>query len=250
VTTAWFFFSVKQTAEMAEILGISGDFKKYSDLAQKIKSAYKKEFFPVKSKRSCKYVRPLYMGIANGEEKIKISADLNKKCISNNYKISTGFLTTYKLLEVLSDNGYAQTAYKILENEEMPGWLYEVNKGATTVWENWCGIDENGVPKNSLNHYGEAAVCAWLFSRCAGIRPLKCGFDEILINPVIGGTFKSVNAEFVSVKGKISVRWNLENGNFKLNADVPSGVKTTVIMPDKSKKIISEGGKIEMVCQV
>ena len=71
---------------------------------------------------------------------------------------------------MLAKYGYADTAYKLLLQPDAPGWLYEVGKGATTVWETWTGIDENGKPHESLNHYSYGAICGWLFGGVCGIR--------------------------------------------------------------------------------
>lgn len=89
-------------------------------------------------------------------------ADLDALVKACGNHLNTGFLTTPHLCEVLADNGYAETAYHILLQEEAPGWLYEVRKGATTVWETWDGINEAGVPKDSLNHYSYGAIAGWL----------------------------------------------------------------------------------------
>lgn len=111
--------------------------------------------------RQCRYVRPVALGLAEETQEKQIVKALNRLVIQNHYRIGTGFLSTPHICSVLSDHGYANTAYHLLENEEAPGWLYEVNKGATTTWENWYGIDTNNKPANSLNHYSPGAVIGW-----------------------------------------------------------------------------------------
>ena len=59
-------------------------------------------------------------------------------------KLKTGFVGTPLLCNVLTDNGMSDLAYKLLLNEEYPGWLYEVKLGATTVWERWNSLLEDG----------------------------------------------------------------------------------------------------------
>lgn len=130
-------------------------------------------------------------------------------CIDNQYRIGTGFLTTWQVLQVLADNGYVETAYKMLENTDRPGWLYAVKKGATTTWENWNGITDKQEPVDSHNHYAPGAVVAWLFSHCAGIRPSKPGFEEILIKPMPGGSLTYAKASYESCKGQITSEWEM-----------------------------------------
>ena len=233
VTTAWFYQTVKQLAEMAEILGKGEDMQKYSDLAAKLKTAYQENFLInglVESKRHCRYVRPLSMGLIEPEKENIVAAALNTKCRDNDYKIGTGFLTTWQLLQTLTQYGYIETAYKVLENTKQPSWLYEVSKGATTTWENWYGIDETGVPVDSHNHYAPGSVVAWLFSHCAGIRPLEPGFSKVLIAPIPGGSLTWAKAEFESTFGKIRSAWRMENDVFYLDIETP--VDAEIRMPN------------------
>lgn len=237
VATAWFYYMADQMAQAADLLDKPRDKVKYAALAKNIRQAYRKYFMPagkVESTRQCKYVRPLYMGLADEAEKPAIAKALNDLCVKNNYKIGTGFLTTYQILQVLTDNGYADTAYRMLENRECPGWLYEVDKGATTIWEGWDAIkpDTGELGLKSLNHYAPGAAAAWLFSHCCGIRPVKPGFREIMIAPVPGGSFSWAKAEYNSAAGKIGAAWKLEEGKFTLDVVIPEGVTATLKMPD------------------
>lgn len=251
VATAWLYHSLAEVAKMAEILGKSDDCKYYGKKAECVKAAYRKEFLKggkVHSKRQCQYVRPIAMGLVEKEEGKVIAKQLNDMVIANDYKIGTGFLTTYKILFVLCDYGYVETAYKLLENEKCPGWLYEVKKGATTTWENWLGIDENGKPTDSLNHYAPGAAIAWLYEYCAGIRLESAGFDKIKIEPLPGGGLTWARAEYDSCKGKIISDWKMEGDSFKLHVETPEGISTTVILPD-GKKEQYQGGIKELVCR-
>ncbi len=250
VATAWLYHSLKEVAEMANILGKPEDRAKYKERAELVRQAYRKEFLKdgkVSSRRQCRYVRPLAMGLVNANEGKIIAEQLNQMVVANDYKIGTGFLTTYKLLPILCDYGYVDTAYKLLENEQCPGWLYEVKKGATTTWENWLGVDENGKPTDSLNHYAPGASIAWLYEYCAGIRPESPGFEKIKIQPVPGGSLTWARAEYRSVRGKIISAWKITNNQFALNIEVPEGVKTTVVMPDGTQYNL-ENGKAEYSC--
>ena len=229
---------------MAEILGKKEDQKKYADLAKEIKKAYNKEFIHngmIHSKRQCRYVRPIAMDLVTEAEKVFIAAALNKLCVANEFKIGTGFLSTYKVLPVLAEYGYIETAYKMLENTKQPGWLFAVKEGATTIWENWYGINEQGVPADSHNHYAQGSVVAWLFSTCAGIKPLEPGFGKILIQPAPGGTLTFAKAEYDSCRGKIVSGWQIENGKFRLNVEIPMNAKAAIVMPDGQRHEVETG---------
>lgn len=252
VATAWLYHSAKQVSEMAHLLGKPEDEAHYAEIAKTVRNAYRKEFLKggkVTSKRQCRYVRPIAMGLVDYEEGRVIAKQLNDMVITGGYKIGTGFLTTYRILMVLCDYGYVDTAYKLMENEGCPGWLYEVKKGATTTWENWLGVDDNGKPTDSLNHYSPGAAVAWLYQYCAGIRLEKPGFEEIKIQPVPGGSLTWAKANYESCKGTIVSEWKIENGIFYLHVQTPAGVPTTVILPDGSNHT-SNGGVMNLDCKI
>lgn len=249
VATAWWYYTTCQLADMASILELEEE-KYYRRLAEKIRSAYRREFLKdgkVHSDRMCRYVRPLYMGLTEGEEAKAIAGELNRMCIAGDYKIGTGFLTTYKLLPTLCDYGYTDTAYKMLLNPEYPGWLYAVGHGATTTWENWKGIDENGIPHDSLNHYSPGAVVSWFFSYCAGIKPLEPGFSRVQIAPVTGGGLTWAKAEYDSIRGKIISSWKLDDHSFTLEIRTP--VWTSVLLPNGDSCEV-EAGEYTFTCEV
>lgn len=251
VATAWLYHSVKQLAEMATILGIKADQEKYTQKADCIRQAYCKEFVGRKgivSKRQCKYVRPLYMKLISGEDAENAARKLNRMCVENGYKLATGFLTTYKLLQVLTEYGYQDTAYNVLLQKEYPGWMYEIEKGATTIWEDWMGIDKNGVPKNSLNHYAPGASLSWLYSHCAGIRSLSPGFERVQIKPVPGGDLQWVKASYQSIHGMIRSEWRVEGERFILETEVPAGIYCEIILPDGTHKEMKNGGIMVSEC--
>ncbi|MBR1758694.1 MAG: family 78 glycoside hydrolase catalytic domain [Lachnospiraceae bacterium] len=237
VSTAWFYYSAKTLSDAATILGKDEDAKKYGQLAEKIKRAYNERFLKngdLKQTRQCKYVRPLYMGLAEDKVKAKLAAKLNELVVGNGYKIGTGFLSTYQILNVLTDNGYNETAYRMLENESCPGWLYEVNRGATSIWEGWDAIDPatGKIRAKSQNHYSPGAALSWLWTRCCGIRALEPGYKKIEVAPHPGGSLTWAKATYDSSSGRISASWERGTDGFVLHVEIPEDVDATVILPD------------------
>ena len=104
-------------------------------------------------------------------------------------QIRTGFVGTPYILHVLSAYGHNDIAYSLFLREEYPSWLFSVNQGATTIWEHWDGIMENGdfwsTDMNSFNHYAYGSVADWVYEKAAGITPLEDypGFGKVLIKP-------------------------------------------------------------------
>ena len=250
VASAYFAWSAGKLSEIAKILSKSGDAKRYREISNRVKAAYRKEFLPegkVISKRQCRYVRPVALELAAEEDNAAIVRELNDAVIANGYRIGTGFLSTPHICNVLSDYGYVETAYRLLENEEQPGWLYEVNRGATTMWENWYGKDSSGKPTNSLNHYSPGAIIGWLYSRSAGIQPLAPGFEKILIAPVVGGSLSYVKCSYESVAGLIRSDWEREGDQVHLSIDIPRPAELR--LPDGTVQQV-EAGHHEFTCNI
>ena len=133
---------------------------------------------------------------------------------------------------MLTEAGYADTAYKMLLNPESPGWLYEVAQGATTVWENWEG-------SASRNHYSPGAVCQWLFDTAAGIR--VAGENRFLLAPVPGGGLTFAQAEYASPYGKVTSRWEKTESGTKFSFCVPCNTTAEIRLPDGSVKQVQAG---------
>jgi len=242
VATAYYAYSAGLLSEIATVLGKEDDAANYGALAEAIKVAYRHTFTNdglVESLRQCRYVRPVALDLLPEADKIKNVARLNQMVIENGYRIGTGFLTTPFILSVLVDYGYVDTAYKMAENRQRPGWLYEVEKGATTIWENWNGIDDHGVPKDSFNHYAFGAVTGWYFSRVAGITPLEPGYKRLRIKPVPGGSLTYAECSYKSAAGLIASSWKLEGSGFTLDVTVP--VEAEIHLPDGTVRQVLPG---------
>ena len=104
--------------------------------------------------------------------------------------MTTGFVGTPYILHALSSNGYTDLAYELLLQEKCPSWLYNVKMGATTMWERWTSMNEDGTMNNpemnSFNHYAYGAVFDWIFGVCAGIKPVESApaYKEVSIAPI------------------------------------------------------------------
>ena len=136
----------------------------------------------------------------------------------------------------LFDNGMDDYAYRILYNEEFPGWLYTVNLGATTIWERWNSLLENGTisgtDMNSFNHYAYGSVCESIYSRIAGLRNLGPGWKKVMIKPHLNYRMKSIDFYYRSISGKYEISWNWNGIKFEMNVVIPNGCSAQIILPN------------------
>ncbi len=236
VATAYLSYSSRLLSEIADELGKPDEAKRYGKLAENAAKAYRHNFTKkgrIRSGRQCRYVRPVALGLLSEPEQQAAIDELAGMVAQNGYRIGTGFLTTPYICRVLSDKGHASVAYGMVEQTSIPGWLYPVTKGATTIWETWTGIDEEGVPSASHNHYTYGAVVSWLLDTVAGIDsdPDSPGFSRFTIAPRPGGSFTHASGRYHSVRGLIESAWKREDGRIRYTFSIPANTTARVVLP-------------------
>ena len=244
-------------ARIAEILDESADAAYYKDLSAKVADAYCSVLTDGNGKLlgdefQTAYVLPLYLDMfPNAGVKAKAAENLVKLVEKSDYRIGTGFPGTPYILFALADNGHADTAYKMLLNDRCPSWLYEVKMGATTIWERWDGLDENGeCPIGSdgtsevmisYNHYASGAVGDFLYRRVAGIEAIEPGYKTFAVRPVPGGGLTWARGSVRTPYGVAGAEWKIENGTFTVQIQVPVGTACRLTLPDGTEKTCGSG---------
>lgn len=224
VPTMFLYYSTKLLGEIAHILGKEADAELYAQKSEKVKQMFNKYLIRddgvIKEGRQAPNVRALAFGLCDEKHREKVLSALVQMIKDCDYHINTGFLATPYILNVLADGGYADVAYRLLEQEGCPSWLYNVKKGATSILEEWNGMDTH---VGSFNHYSYGAVCDFLFSRTAGIRPVieKPGYQEFIVEPVTGGSLTEAKAVYESLYGTICSGWKQNGEITEYNIEVP-----------------------------
>ena len=239
VATAYYFRSASLLARIAEILDKPADARRYANIAENTKKAYPHSCTKngtIRSERQCEYVRPIAFGLLDGEEIPQAADALNALVVKNHYHLNTGFLSTPDLCRVLAENGHVDTAYGLLLQEDCPGWLYAVKRGATTIWETWDGIRTDGTVHDSLNHYSYGAISGWLFSGVCGIK-LEAG--KLSIRPCPGKELGYAKAEWHSPVGTIRSAWEYRGDRILFDFSVP--VPATIELPNGKRYELREG---------
>ena len=187
----------------------------------------------------------LHFHLYRGEDERKSMADCLAKIIhENGDRINTGFVGTPYILHALSENGYTDLAYTLLLQEKMPSWLYSVNHGATTMWERWNCINEDGsfssVSMTSFNHYAYGAVADWLYGVCAGINSLPdgAGYKHIALAPKPSKNLGFVNCRIKTVSGEVISNWYYSGEFIHYEFSVPAGTVAELTLPDGRKETL------------
>ena len=235
VSTAYTSYVLGLAAEIASKLGHEDDAKEFGKYSEGCKSAYrelvKTKKYSLDTDRQAQLVRPLYFGLLDEKQTEYAKKRLIKALEHYDWRLGTGFLSTPLILDVLADID-VEAAYRLLENENIPGWLSMPKAGATTIWEAWEGPNSVQGGIGSLNHYSKGAVCEWLFRVMCGIN--VDGENRFTVKPLPGGSFTYALASYNSVYGLIESGWRRDNGATEITVTVPSNCTATVRLPDGS----------------
>ena len=227
-TTAYLNYMLLTMEEIANILNKEEDAKIYKKYADIVKTGYQHlietKKYSYDTDRQAKLVRPLYLNLLTPEQKEFAQKRLLKALDNYKWRLGTGFLSTPFILDVLEEIDL-KYAYKLLLNEEMPGWLYMPKTGANTIWESWEGPNAKGGVA-SLNHYSKGAVCEWLFKKMAGINIL--GERNFLIEPKIGGNITNCSMTYQSIYGEVASIWKVVEDKVICDIKIPSNTKATI----------------------
>ena len=241
VSTAYTAYVMRLMAEIAKRLGRSEDAKEFQSYADGCKKAYRElvsgNAYSLDTDRQAQLVRPLYMELLDEKQTKFAEKRLIQALEHYAWRLGTGFLSTPLILYVLADID-VEAAYRLLENEEIPGWLSMPKQGATTIWESWEGPNsQHGVA--SLNHYSKGAVVEWLFSSMCGIRVTD--ENHFTIAPKPGGHFTHASAKYNSVYGTVESRWEKRDGKTVYTIAVPANCTAEIMLPNGTKKAVGAG---------
>ena len=238
-------------AKTAALLGRQKDALEYQNLADHILNEIRDEFYSVTGRCCFQTQTAAVLTLAEGLHEEKRAVELLKKCLKDSGgKLTTGFVGTPFLCQVLSDHGMEKDAFDLLMNEEYPGWLYEVNLGATTIWERWNSLDENShissTGMNSLNHYTYGSITAWLFKAVAGLTICEDtpGYGVVEIKPLLNWSLRIVKMIYPSVFGTYEVEWKIQDLNHvyvRIEVPYKAVAKVTLPMTNQAAQVLTAG---------
>ena len=243
VSTAYTAYIMGIMAKAAESYGTKEEQALFEKYHQGCKRAYQElittKAYPLDTDRQARLVRPLALELLTEQQREFAKKRLLSALENYGWRLGTGFLSTPLILDVLADVDL-EAAYRLLENEQIPGWLSMPAKGATTIWESWEGpYNEQGAGAGSLNHYSKGAVCAWLFKTVCGVR--VTGENRFVIAPRPGGSLTRACAVWRSHYGTVESRWEKKERGYTFTVTVPANCEGTVRLPDGSERVQRAG---------
>jgi alpha-L-rhamnosidase len=248
IATAYFACSARTLAKAAAVVDRMADADHYDTVARNATDAWRTEYIDdhgnLRSDRQADHVRALAFDLVPQELRASTAKRLVELVDEAGGHLNTGFLATPFLLPVLADTGHLDVAYQLLLQDTPPSWLTMIDRGATTIWEQWEGLDENGRADASLNHYSKGAVISFLHEYVAGIRLLDegPGYVHFRVAPMPGsGGLTWAEAVHDSPYGRVESSWTIVGEVFRLVVRVPPNTKAEVQLPDGSEHRVGPG---------
>jgi alpha-L-rhamnosidase len=236
VSNAFLVNDMKIMSRAAALLGKTEDEKRYAEQLEKSRAAYIKAFIKrdgcMKDDYQGAYVMALAYVLENGELRDRVFAKLKERLLSEG--MQTGFFATEHILPLLCDGGEEKLAFDLMLSEKCPGWMYQIKRGATTTWERWDAIREDGTVNEtkmssdnmvSFNHYAFGSVGKFYYRYILGINAGEPGFARAVIKPHTDSRVGSFKGHYDSVSGRISVGYDQESGMLSVESPVPFRLK-------------------------
>lgn len=252
IASVYYYASALKVAEAAEILGRQNEREDYRAKAEKIYQAILDEYFSPNGRLAIDtqtgYLISLKFGVYR--QKDRIVEGLRQRLKKDCYKIKGGFVGATMLCQVLAENGMEDIAYHILFQEGFPGWMHCIHLGATTIWERWNSVLDDGsisgTGMNSLNHYSYGSVMEYVYRYIAGVQEVKPGYAEVRVAPQLNARLEYVKYAYDSVSGTYVSSWRInKDGTVTVHVEVPFNCTATLVLPGTDEEIRLEAGVFE-----
>ena len=258
--------STRMMAEMAVALGRDAEAAAYRQRFTALAASFARQHLRddgtlvVDTQTAC--VLALDAQVVPEQYTAAVARQLAARIEKNGFRMATGFLGTKPLLPVLSAHGHHDLACRLFQSRRFPSWGYEVEQGATSVWERWDsftrehGFDgvsgKNNAGMNSFSHYAFGAVMEWAFRDLAGIDALEPGYGRILVRPRIpadesnpdGEPLTWARADYASPRGLIRSHWQRRDGGLDMRVTIPANTTALVHLPAGADAVITERGRL------
>jgi len=246
--TATYYYDVTILAKIAKLLNQDVDYNLYNKLAAEIKDAFNKKYFNKETKQyatgsQTANAMAIFMNLVSSEFKNEVLENIVKDIAQRNYALTSGDIGYRYLLKVLEEGNEPEVIYKMNSRSDVPGYGYQLAKGATALTESWQAF-----PYVSNNHCMLGHLMEWFYGGLCGIKQgdASVAFKEIIIDPQPVENISFAEASYNSPYGLIKSAWNKDDGRFELKVEIPANTTATVFIPANSiDDIIENGEKIK-----
>lgn len=244
--TAFYYYDAFLLSEMASLLDYHKDAELLGALASRIKKDFNREFFdPVtKSYSTASQTAlsiPLCMGLVDEDEKSYVFESLLRTIERDSFALTAGDVGFHFLVHALSVNGASETLYRMNNREDVPGYGFQLKKGATALTESWAALEEV-----SNNHLMLGHLMEWFYNGLGGISQAEssAGYEKLIIKPQMPNDVDWASARFNTVRGEVYSSWERHDGNIIMDIIIPVNSLAHISFPVKDPSLITESGSL------
>jgi alpha-L-rhamnosidase len=232
----YFATSTELMSKIAATLGKADDSVYYKTLSDRIKEASIKEFFEsgfiMKSGYQGASILALKAGFVPEGKEQEVINRLLELIKNHDGRMDTGFSSTQHLLDTLVEHGKVKEAFDLLFQDKIPSWLYEVDKGATGIWESWVALSEqDDIRPVSFSQYANGCIGEWMYKSIGGLECLEPGYRKVKFEPIMDSRINAADISYSSVNGKITGIWKMDKDMFTYDIEIPPNTQAEVHLP-------------------
>lgn len=235
---------LEQGAQLADLLGKSGDAEAWRASAESRSKATHKRFFRPDTRSygqgdQADYIMPLYCGVVPPELTGEVFSEFEKHFRETRKgHLGTGLSGTYMMIRYLTEIGRSDLVYTFASKTTYPSWGHMIQNGATATWEHWDG-------KASRIHNCFNSIGSWFIEGLGGIQPdpETPGFKHAIIRPAFLEKLDFVEAGHDTVYGTFHSNWQRDDKGLRLDVVVPANTSATLMVPVDSPDRMTEGGR-------
>ena len=247
IGAAYFFRSTDLVARAAAALGLAEDAARYATLRETIRAAYQKTYYQAATGEYANgnqtmQAMPLAFGLTPATERPRVFARLLADLQAHEWHLTTGFLGTTFLFEVLSAEGRHDVVLRLLRQRGFPSLGRILDAGSTTITEAWNA--HLGDDFASHNHFNLGAPSAWLLRHLAGLRPDPAhpGGCHLIFEPAFVDGIDHAAAAWTGPAGRAEVAWERSaDGQIHYSATVPTGATAELRIPGQAPEPLAPG---------
>ena len=243
--TAIYYYDIVLLSKMMELTSNTEDARKMKALAGEVKVAFNRKFFNNQTKvystgSQTAMSMPLCVGLVDEQDRTKVLQNLEDSIQAQGKPLTAGDVGFHFLVEALTNGGKSELLFEMNNRNDVPGYGFQLEKGATALTESWPALEEV-----SNNHLMLGHIMEWFYNGLGGIKQQQnsVAFKDLLISPAIVGDITQTKTSFGSPYGTIKSEWSREGKNLNIHIEVPYNTSATISFPTLDRSSITENGK-------
>ena len=240
--TAIYYYDIQLLARMLKVCNKETEAKNMDVLASQVKTSFNAKFFIAGTKiystgSQTSMAMPLCVGLVEDQDRKEVFSNLVKNIAKSGNALTAGDVGFHFLVKALEENGGSQVLFDMNFRNDLPGYGFQLKKGATALTESWPALEEV-----SNNHLMLGHLMEWFYTGLGGIKQEDNGtaFKHIIIRPEVVGDITYVKTSYNSPYGLIKSNWNKANGDLEMEVEIPTNADATVFFPVKEGIHVTE----------